>query len=641
MKIDRELLRAAVLAAALTVLAHGVTLEAPFLWDDVDVVTPGGRLLAPGRIPSFFGHAHWIRPNNEGVRPYRPLRDTWLALIASFAGDDPRPYHAGNLLLQAANVFLLYLLARRLLPGRAAPRLAAAFFAVHPMHTEAVAWVKNSAELLALFFGLLAALAFMRAARERSRRCIRFEVAAIICFLLGVLTKESILPLPAILVLWAFLWRDESEAGERGASPWRAVLLSLPLWCIALASAAYQYATTKGAGPMAAAGGAAGAGLWGRLTICGGTVGRYLRMLFLPALNRPIHTLGADAVPQTREAFGGVAVLIIGLLLVGLIILHARRRRRAAFGLWWTLLSLGPVANLLAVNGERPLAEQRLYAASAGAAILMAAVFAGAAGRRRAVLAAALVIIVAWAGMSVHAGQAWRSRMEFWRWGIRTVPRHRITAFNLGVALADHGHERRAVAAYRYALRLRPDYALPAYNLGNLLARNAQGDLAAALGRSPDEMYDQARQLLEQAVRSAPSYARAWNSLGFVYSRLGRDDEALTACEHAHALAPESLAVRSNLAAFYLQSGADEYRAGRYAEAARQLQAGVEHALAAGRRPDPAHFLAWAESWVRLKKPALAVRILREAGACHPESKPLGRRLQQLLDTSPEADPPE
>src|SRR3970282_1395935 len=106
---------------------------------------------------------HWI-----------PL--TWLTLGVNYVlgGMEPWGYHAGSLLLHAANAVVFYAVARRLLAAGTGARgtdaavagggaAAAAVFAVHPLRVESVAWVTERRDVLSGFFFLLAVLGYLKA----------------------------------------------------------------------------------------------------------------------------------------------------------------------------------------------------------------------------------------------------------------------------------------------------------------------------------------------------------------------------------------------------------------------------------------------------------------------------------------------
>src|SRR5258708_38363978 len=115
---------------------------------------------------------------------FRPVTFATFALNWAVDGGHPFGYHLVNLLLHAAVSFLLYLVLCLLLEplprARTAAFAAAWLFALHPIHTEAVASVVGRSELLAAGFLLLAWLLHLY---DR-------PILALVCFALAMLSKE-------------------------------------------------------------------------------------------------------------------------------------------------------------------------------------------------------------------------------------------------------------------------------------------------------------------------------------------------------------------------------------------------------------------------------------------------------------------
>src|SRR5579863_123144 len=122
---------------------------------------------------------------NRFTNAFRPFTFATLALNWALHGAHPFGFHLLNLLLHAAVTLLLYFLLCSLLEERAQGKtvalVAAALFAVHPIHTEAVASVMGRPELLAAGFLLGAWILHLRDQ----------EIPALICFALALLSKES------------------------------------------------------------------------------------------------------------------------------------------------------------------------------------------------------------------------------------------------------------------------------------------------------------------------------------------------------------------------------------------------------------------------------------------------------------------
>jgi tetratricopeptide (TPR) repeat protein len=124
---------------------------------------------------------------------------TWLSLLADRAlfGPGPEGFHLVNVLLHAANAWLLCALLRQrgCEPWTAAA--AAAVFALHPLRVESVAWISERKGLLAAFFGLSCLLLHGQGRRG----------PAAAAFALAALSKPVVLALPLLLgrvepVMW-------------------------------------------------------------------------------------------------------------------------------------------------------------------------------------------------------------------------------------------------------------------------------------------------------------------------------------------------------------------------------------------------------------------------------------------------------
>jgi tetratricopeptide (TPR) repeat protein len=193
-------LAAALLGLGLTAL-YWDALRAGFLSDDYvfleQVRAHGwlGSLWAPDPLANFF-------------RPFS--RQLYFAILHTLAGTDPFPYHLANLALFLTALVLLADLLLTWVPPSAA-LAGVAYFALLPGQRVLLTWVSCAQDLLALV-GALAALAFFRRGR------LAWATAA---YALAAFSKESALPLPALLLLWS-RWsegRGWRQAAARVAGP--------------------------------------------------------------------------------------------------------------------------------------------------------------------------------------------------------------------------------------------------------------------------------------------------------------------------------------------------------------------------------------------------------------------------------------
>ena len=156
-----------------TCLIYLPTLSSGFLWDDIHLIS---HPLHVGSNPYafFFG----------GEVYYRPLVHLSMNFDYTIWHLNPVGYHITNIALHTANSLMIFFLCFYLLsngfsqfrktfpePAKASQImtisfLAALLFALHPVHTESVAWISGRTDLLATFFFLLAFLSFLTYEKE-------------------------------------------------------------------------------------------------------------------------------------------------------------------------------------------------------------------------------------------------------------------------------------------------------------------------------------------------------------------------------------------------------------------------------------------------------------------------------------------
>ena len=184
-------------AVYLNTLGHG------FVFDDFRGIFNNGLVSAPTGMPEVWPILR---------EPWRPLVQFSYAITHLAFGFDPRAYHAGNILIHAINSVLVYAIARLLadlwLPRERGPVFAVVaglVFAVHPLHSEAVAYVWGRSSSLSTAFCLASILFVVTGHRTSSERArILWLGGAMIAGLLAWKTKEDVITLP--LVISVFFW---------------------------------------------------------------------------------------------------------------------------------------------------------------------------------------------------------------------------------------------------------------------------------------------------------------------------------------------------------------------------------------------------------------------------------------------------
>ena len=460
----------------------------------------------PRQLPFFESFASLLQPPT-GIPdwPYNYFRPVWIAslLLDARLFDSPLGGHVMNLAYHAVTTLLVFLLARRLLAGHSsatlAATLAAAVFAVHPIHAESVSWVGARVDILATLFSTLTILLALAWRDSRSFAALLLTPLA---FLLAVGSKEVGI-VTAVLVPLAMVLAPR-PVSQPSAPREQAITLVPLLALLATATMIYLAYRVDAADRVSL-----GLGTLPARDIATGllqALGYYLQKLLVPW---PQSNFVVPAMLPPLPVAG--LILLAGVLLAALAL---RRWWRAGdgvplFGLVMLAAGIAP-ALLLALSaiGATPVAERYLYFPSAGAALALAAVLARwlAGPRRQLAIGVTTLVILILLASSLLRSQLWSSNVALWTDATRQARTHALPFSELGSAWQDLGDDGQALAAFSQTRGLQGDPATLAaseYNAGLIWLKRA--DYTAALAAF-------------RAARSdKPDYPLAHYGLGRVY----------------------------------------------------------------------------------------------------------------------------
>lgn len=401
----RRLFAWTVVVAVLAALPHlHGALTNEWAFDDYRFIVRNPHVTAPESWVAFFTDPHTTDPlSPTGI--VRPLRTLEFALDHALFGLSPRAFHLHGLAWLALATALLF----RWLAALSLPRTAAAFgalvWAVHPMQTEAVAWVSSRGDvaMAACVFGSLLA-----ATRSEGRD--RWMAISLLLAGMAALYKETGVVVPALIVLTRLVVPPPGrERGRFGV----ALRSSLPWWGLAGAYLGYRSLVMVGGMDHVTTHAFAG-GTHGALATmsCGFTA--YLTMALLPV--RP----ALDWYLPVRTSFAEPEALLSMLLHVGLAVTALRTMRTRpvvalAIGLFYVPLT--PVSNWPIYLGI-PTAERFLHLPLAGLG-LVAGVSLARLGR--ATWPAAGAILVALSVGTVTRTADWYDDTTIWPATLATV----------------------------------------------------------------------------------------------------------------------------------------------------------------------------------------------------------------------------
>ena len=259
----------------------------------------------------------------------------WIShmLDCQLFGLDAGKHHMMSVWIHTLNSVLLLLLLRRLTGSLWRSAVVAAFFAVHPMHVESVAWASERKDVLSMLFALLAIWAYSGYARRPGAARYVLTLAMVA---LAIMSKPMMVTLPFVLLLLDYwpLRRFGWPTASARSGGFRASLIidKLPMLALAGGAAVLTMMAERGLQQHT---------LWMRLTTALVSLMKYAGKLLVPLTQAFYYPYPSQ--PPVLPALG------CALVLVGVTwwFIHIRRTHPYALVGWlWYLGTLAPVIGL-------------------------------------------------------------------------------------------------------------------------------------------------------------------------------------------------------------------------------------------------------------------------------------------------------
>ena len=477
---NRELL--ITILIVVTAIVFFNTLNGEFLYDDWFQIERNPTLHSWSNLPQMFTQSVWQfmdTDNSQAIGPYyRPIFNASLLVNYQLFGLNVVGWHLFSVLLHIGTTLLVFALARQWEVCRTLSFFAALIFAVHPIHSEAVAWASSTPDVLIAFF-TLAALVFYEMARKPEKVNWALITLSAFCALLAMASKET-----GILIPFFIVFRESLEVWfkKKDAFSFKKIgLLSLPFFICSAVYLAARYAVLgfiSKTHPLAE-----NVTNWEMFLTIPNIFLQYLRMSFVPY---PLAFIYDYTYVQTASdiRFWGASLLLLGIFGVSLRLIRSSPNALKAAGLF--LLFIIPALNLKGLSPQESLIHDRyLYLPSVGFCILLALGlnrilkhFKKGDEKLKLLTAAVLFISLIYGILTVLQNRTWQSNLVL----------------------------------SRHALKYAPDWAFLNTHMGEIYAEN--------------EQYQQAIPYLQKAIETKPDVPAGYASLGYVYSMQGRFDEA-------------------------------------------------------------------------------------------------------------------
>ncbi|MSU65765.1 MAG: tetratricopeptide repeat protein [Opitutus sp.] len=438
----------------------------------------------------------------------------------------PGGHHLTSVLLHTATAILLFLLMRELTAALWRSAFAAALFAIHPLHVEAVAWVSALQYTLSGLFFVLTIWAYLRYVRQPTRG--RYGVMLLL-FLLVLLSKEILLTLPCVLLLLDFWPLNRIPTvnakgaplspPERWAAFGRLVVEKIPLFALSAGFVLTTFLSRRSfLQPVETF------SLPVRIGNAFVSYAVYLRQMLFPSELTPWYPHPGRNLPV------GQVLLSLAIVLAISAWAYASRQKRPYLlvGWLWYLGMLVPVIGFIQ-GGEQAHCDRYTYLSQIGLSIMLAwtaaDIFAGWRYRRAFLATAAVAVLLPLVLCAHRQASYWRNSETLWVHTLASTTDNYVAHNNLATWLAQRKRMPEAVGHFQKALRIKPSSAEAQNNVGYALA---------LLGRWPEAIGH-----YQQALRLKGDFINARMNLGDALLALGKSAEAQAQYDEAARQHPE------------------------------------------------------------------------------------------------------
>ena len=538
--VSRERLWAA-LPGVMAVLVYVNTWRGEFVYDDKRQIVRNSLIQDLSNFWTALASDVWaFKAENLGGATsnyWRPSFVLWMIANFQFFGLHPAGWHVANTLLHAGVTVLAYFLLRRCCAlSRLTAGAVALLFALHPAHSESVAWIAGAPDLL-MSLGILGSLWFLH--RLQERQTARNWLLTLLLYAVALGAKEAAILYPLVVFVW--LWQPDKKRVWKPAALWAAPFAGLALiYFLARLSVIGTLTQTANDAP----------GTLEMLLSVPEIFCFYLRQMIFPYWLGPSYSL-RPVTTATIGAANFLLPLVLSLLAGALLLWLARRTATARLGLAMFLFFLAPAFNIAAFPREQAVHDRYLYLPVLG--FLLLVVPPALAWLERQVKVRAVIYAVV-GGLCLLLGaqtarynRAWLSGLALFQRAVQSDPSAALNYDLLGAEFTEQKRWDEALAAY--------DESLKRGRLSSSLVGRA--DALTATQRYDEAIRDLSEITSGRAANSsAYTIYQAYERLAIAYERQGKYEPAVQALVEARKkLLQYAGALSEKIAVILYQSG--------------------------------------------------------------------------------------
>lgn len=535
-------------------LVYSNSFQGAFLWDDLTLVK-NNPLIKDGSYWPRILTSPITTGSGEATNFYRPVQ--FLIYLAGYSlwQLNVVGYHLVSVVTHILAAVTLYGVILVLFRDNLLARLTALLFVVHPVHTEAVAYISGLADPLAALFMLGCLMCYLLNLEKKN---ILLTVLMFLSYAPALLSRENALILPLVVGLYHAVFRKK---------------IPKPAF-FSLAGMAVVYAAGRamafgGFGAQETVYPALGERLPGMFV----AVAEYLRILIFPW---PLHMeYGGILFPWSEGRAAAGILLFTALFLCA--VYFRRRSSLIFFAILWFFTAWLPHSNIVPINAY--MAEHWLYLPSVGFFLIAAHFLARGIRNRRSripVLIVTAAVTLYYGVLTLYQNRFWQDPVRFYERMLRLIPYSSKLYNNLAMAYHEAGRDKELVDLLRQAVMIDEKNAVAYNNLGNAYKNIRQDDEAVkayqkAIDLNPryagayynlglmyadvKKQKEEALRLLHRAVGIDPLMYQAYHKIGLIQFDEGAAQEALDSLEKALKINPDDAELYRSLGYIYAKTG--------------------------------------------------------------------------------------
>jgi len=423
-------------------LAYSTAYNGEFIWDDRALIVENSNIKNWSNISKIFTENIY---SGVGISSnfYRPLQMLTYMVDYFLWGNSTCGYHFTNVALHILAALCVFWFVQILFENPLLSLLTAAFFVVHPIHTEAVSYISGRSDPMALCLMLLTFIFYINCTDiNKFRTCLIIGVS----YALALLSRETTLILPVLILTYHYTFRKK---------------IAVTGFITIIGVAAVYMLSRSVINPYVDTNMAKGAPLLQRLPGFFVALENYIKLLVLPLnlhmeYGSPIFKLSAPAV---------ILTFVLSLF-------YALRKNTSVlikFSILWFFITLFPVSNIIPVNAY--MAEHWLYVPSIGFFLLLANGLTKMYYRKNLKWISIMItglFLISWMFLTLRQNEYWKDKLTFYKRTLTYSPKSYRIVSNFGIFYQENGKYPEAIELYKKAIEIDPKSAAAYNNLGSV-----------------------------------------------------------------------------------------------------------------------------------------------------------------------------